>query len=218
MICGLAHIERVRQCEHCHTSERGVIRMTRTPASLLERLRTSSDDQAWDRFVELYAPLVYRWLRAHFQLGEQDAEDAAQEVLITVLREMPNFRYDPSGSFRGWLFRVVHHRVQRLHRERRLVLIDPVELQRKLDEIQDAQSPLARRWHEEHDSMVLGRALNLIQHEFEQPTWQAFVKTAVDGLTPRQAASELGITANAARIAKSRVLRRLRQEIEGLLE
>jgi len=185
---------------------------------LLERLRTSPDDQAWDRFVDLYAPLVYRWLRAHFQLREQDAEDATQEVLITVFREMPSFRYDPSRSFRGWLFRVVYHRVQRLHRERRLVLVDPVELQRKLDEMQDAQSPLARRWQEEHDSMVLSRALNLIRHEFEQPPWQAFLKTALDGLTPRQAARELGITANAARIAKCRVLRRLRQEIEGLLE
>src|SRR5207249_3180206 len=159
--------------------------------------------------------LVYRWLRAHFQLREQDAEDAAQEVLITVLREMPSFKYDPSGSFRGWLFRIVHHRVQRLHRERKLVLVDPAELERKLDEMQDAQSPLAQRWQEEHDSMVLGRALNLIQHEFAEPTWRAFMKTAVDGLTPRQAARELGITANAARIAKCRVLRRLRQEIEG---
>jgi RNA polymerase sigma-70 factor, ECF subfamily len=192
--------------------------MTRTPASLLERLRTSPDDQAWDRFVDLYAPLVYRWLRAHFQLREQDAEDAAQEVLITVLREMPSFRYDPSGSFRGWLFRVVYHRVQRLHRERKLVLVDPVALQRKLDEIQDAQSPLARRWQDEHDGAVLGHALNLIRHEFEQPTWQAFCKTVVEGMTPRQAARELGITANAARVAKCRVLRRLRQEVEGLLE
>src|SRR2546429_426181 len=134
MICGLAHMQRVRQCEQCRSSERGAwISMTRTPASLLERLRTSPDDQAWDRFVDLYAPLVYRW-------------------------------------------------------------------------------------QEEHDSMVLGRALNLIQHEFAEPTWRAFMKTAVDGLTPRQAARELGITANAARIAKCRVLRRLRQEIEGLLE
>lgn len=192
--------------------------MTRTPVSLLQRLRSAPDEHTWGRFVELYAPVVYRWLRGHFQLREADAEDVAQEVLLTVVREMPGFRYDPKGSFRGWLFRIVHHRVQRLIRERKLVVLDPEELQRKLHQMQDGDSPLARRWQQEHDSMVLSRALKLIRPEFEDPTWQAFWRSVVDCQTPRQTARELGITPNAARIAKCRVLRRLRQEIEGLLE
>jgi RNA polymerase sigma-70 factor (ECF subfamily) len=192
--------------------------VTRTPVSLLERLRTSPDDDAWGRFVDLYGPLVYRWLRGHFHLAEQDAEDATQDVLITVVREMPRFHYDPQGSFRGWLFRIVHHRVQRTRRGRKPALLDPLDLQRQLEQSQDPENPLARQWQQEYDRVILGRALALIRDEFEETTWQAFWQTVVEGQSPRQAAQQLGLTANAARIAKCRVLRRLRQEIDGLLE
>ncbi len=192
--------------------------MTRTPASLLERLRTSPDDHAWGRFVDLYGPLIYRWVRAHFHLREQDAEDVTQDVLTTVVREMPGFRYDARGSFRGWLYRIVQNRVLRLQRERKLVLVDPQALGKQVQESQGVEDPLAERWQEEHDRIVLGRALALIRREFEEPTWQAFAKTVVEGEPPRQAAKQLGVTANAVRIAKCRVLRRLRQEIEGLIE
>jgi RNA polymerase sigma-70 factor, ECF subfamily len=192
--------------------------VTRTPASLLERLRTSPDDDAWGRFVDLYGPLIYQWVRVHFHLHEPDAEDVTQEVLTTVVREMPGFRYEPRGSFRGCLFRIVQNRVLRLQRGRKLILVDPNNLDRHMEEGQGPDSALAQRWQDEHDRMVLGRALALIRREFEEATWQAFAKTVLDGQAPRQAAKQMEMSPNAVRIAKCRVLRRLRQEIEGLIE
>jgi RNA polymerase sigma-70 factor (ECF subfamily) len=192
--------------------------VTRTPASLLERLRVSPDDGVWERFVDLYGPLIYQWGRGRFQLAAQDAEDVTQDVLITVVREMPDFHYDPNGSFRAWLFRIVNNRVQAIRRARRPAVLAPQDLQGQVDDSQGPESALAQEWQQEHDRVILDRALELIRSEFEDGTWQAFWKTVMDNMPPRRAAAELGITANAARIAKFRVLRRLRQEIEGLMD
>ncbi len=192
--------------------------MTRTPVSLLERLRTSPDDEAWGQFVALYAPLLLGWLRSRFGLQENDAEDVAQDVLIAVMREMPTFHYRPGGSFRAWLFQVVYHRVQALLRARTVLPVDPAELVGRCDRSPEPPAELARRWDDEHDRQVLEHALALIEGEFEPSTWQAFRLTALDGLPAPEAAARLGLTANAARIAKYRVLRRLRQVVDGLVE
>ena len=77
-------------------------RMTKTPVSLLERLRDSFDADAWARFVSIYTPLIYSWGR-HVGLQEQDAADLVQDVFATLIQVLPTFAYDPRKSFRGWL-------------------------------------------------------------------------------------------------------------------
>jgi RNA polymerase sigma-70 factor, ECF subfamily len=192
--------------------------MTRTPVSLLERLRLAPDDDAWNRFVELYAPLVYGWLRFQFRLQEKDAEDVAQEVFVTVLQEMPTFHYRAGGSFRGWLFRIVWNRMRTCLRQQRVAVVDPDRLADKALDKDEPASVLIRRWDDEHDRHVLQRALAMIESEFEPATWQAFRLVALEGVGAADASARLGITANAARIAKCRVLRRLRQIVEGLVD
>jgi len=192
--------------------------MTRTPVSLLEQLRAAPDDEAWGRFVELYAPLIYRWLRGPFRLQDKDAEDLTQDVLLAVVKEMPTFQYRPGGSFRAWLFRMVLHRVQGMLRAKKPQLVDPAALAGTMQAGTDPASELARRWNDEHDRHVLHQALGLIERDFEPATWQAFRLIALDGLPAGDAARRVGLTANAARIAKCRVLRRLRQVVEGLVD
>ena len=76
--------------------------MTRTPVSLLVRLRDRSDRSAWARFVDLYGPLLYEWLHRRFHLQHDDAAEVSQDVLLAVVQEMPSFRYDQEkGSFRA---------------------------------------------------------------------------------------------------------------------
>lgn len=79
--------------------------MTRTPKSLLQRLRQAADRTAWEQFVALYTPLLYRWA---LRLGLQgpDAADAVQDVFVILVRRLPHFEYDPSRSFRAWLKKV----------------------------------------------------------------------------------------------------------------
>ena len=62
------------------------------------------------------------------------------------------------------------------------------------------------------------RALELIQAEFEERTWRAFLMVTVEARLPADVAAELGTTPGAVYIAKSRVLKRLREEFKDLLE
>ena len=194
--------------------------MTRTPVSLLERLRERPDPEGWRDLVDLYAPLIHGWLSRQAVLP-QDADDLVQEVLGAVARELPQFRYDPGrGTFRAWLRALTVHRLRAFWRARRArpVATGDSDVQALLDQLEDPHSDLTRRWEQEHDRHVARRLLARIRPEFEETTWRAFGRVVLDGARPIEAAAELGISVNAVFIAKSRVLRRLRQEMRGLLD
>ena len=194
--------------------------MSRTSPSLLERLRVGADDRAWGQFVELYAPLIYHWLR-ECGLQHQDVCDVGQEVLLTVVREMPGFRYNPGrGSFRAWLRVVVKNRLRAFLRTRRNSAgrWENPELETRLHELADPASETALRWDEQHDSHVTAHVLALLKSEFEPTTWRAFWRVVVEGEKPTQVAVALHMSTNAVYLAKSRVLRRLRQESTDFLD
>jgi RNA polymerase sigma-70 factor (ECF subfamily) len=184
--------------------------MTATPVSLLERLRQPHDAEAWSRFVQLYAPLLYEWAR-RTGLQEADAADLLQDVFAVLVRELPGFEYRPGGSFRGWLHTVLLNRWRELHRRRRPALLTPDHLAALPA---DEPRPPDELEEERH---LLRNALRLLQGEFEPTTWQAFHETTLRDRPVGAVAAELGVTANAVYVARSRVLKRLRQELAGLL-
>lgn len=193
--------------------------MVATPVSLLERLRLGPDPDSWQRLVDLYAPLVAGWLRA---LGVQpaDRDDLTQEVLTTLVRELPQFRHNlRAGAFRRWLRGIVLNRLRSFRRARQPIPVsgDP-SLEQALDLLEEPDSDLSRRWDEEHDRHVVRRLLELIEPEFEPATWQAFQLVVLEEKATREAAAALSLSPNAVRIAKSRVLARFRQEIAGLID
>jgi len=195
--------------------------MTRTPVSLLVRLRDRSDRAAWARFVDLYGPLLYEWLHHRFLLQHHDAAEVSQEVLLAVVQEMPSFRYDQDkGSFRRWLYNVMRHRLLAFWRQRDCgpLAISEEELQRRVEQLQDAAGTEPTVWADEYDSHVVRRVLGLLKADFEPTTWRAFWAVVVEERKPADVAGALGITANAVRLAKFHVLKRLRQEFEGLLD
>jgi RNA polymerase sigma-70 factor (ECF subfamily) len=186
---------------------------------LLERLRLRPDAASWQRLVDLYAPLVARWLGA---LGLQgvDAEDLTQETLSTLVREMPNFHHNlRPGAFRRWLRGIVLNRLRAFRRVRQPIPAggDPF-LEQALDRLEEPDSDLSRRWDQEHDQHVVRRLLELIEPEFEPATWRAFQMVVLENRATREAAAALDLSPNAVRIAKSRVLARFRQEIDGLID
>jgi RNA polymerase sigma-70 factor (ECF subfamily) len=187
-----------------------------TSLSLLERLRLSPDGSAWQRLVDLYTPLIHSWLRRH-AVQSADVDDLTQEVLRCVVRALPEFEHDlRRGAFRRWLRTITVNQLRSFWRHRRPeVTGDAAEW---LDQLEDPSSNLSRLWDEEHDRHVLRRLLQLIELDFEPSTWNAFRMLVLEGRSAADAASALGISANAARIAKSRVLARLRQESDGLIE
>jgi RNA polymerase sigma-70 factor (ECF subfamily) len=181
-----------------------------TPASLLERLR-QPDQQAWPRFVQLYTPLLYYWSR-RLGLQEPDAADLVQDVLLHLVRKLPEFTCDRNRSFRGWLRAVVLNVWRNRRRAELPRAADPPDL----DEVADSEDSEAfdeveyRRW-------LVGRALELMQAEFQATTWKACWEFVVSGRPAAEVAAELGLSVGAVYVAKSRVLNRLRRELLGLL-
>ena len=191
-----------------------------TPVSLLERLRLRPDPASWRRLVDLYTPLIRDWLRRH-GLQPQDLDDLVQEVMQVLVRELPQFRHDlRPGAFRRWLRAVVVNRVRTFWRARRTVPAAAGDgaFDDALHQLEDPNSRLSRLWDEEHDRHVARRLLELLEPEFEPTTWRAFQRLVLEGRRTADAAAELGLSPNAVRIAKSRVLSRFRQEAAGLID
>lgn len=189
-----------------------------TSLSLIERVRLH-DPVAWRRFSELYGPVVYRWAQRH-GLQPQDAADVVQDVFASVAQNLGGFRRrNAADTFRGWLWTVTRNKVLDVYRRRQA---EPAgaggsTAHRRLEQLPE----LPEFDDEPADSFAADlshRALLLIQTEFEATTWQAFWAVAVDGKSPADAAAELGLTVAAVYKAKSRVLLRLRQELDGLLD
>jgi RNA polymerase sigma-70 factor (ECF subfamily) len=181
--------------------------MDPTPVSLLERLR-NADPEAWGRFVELYTPLLFSWARK-LGLQEADAADLVQDVLLLLLRKLPTFAYDRHQRFRGWLWTVVRNRWATVKRQ----AAPPVSLA-----VDVAEGDAAVEVEEnEYRGYLIGRALRLMQAEFQPTTWQAFWQSAVCDRPAAEVGAELGMTVAAVYTARSRVLRRLRQDLGGLL-
>lgn len=183
--------------------------MEKTPISLLERLRRPNERQAWDHFVELYTPLIYFWA-CRMGLQAPDAADLVQEVFLTLLRKMPNFRYDPHRSFRSWLRTVTLNKWR--ERRRRPSEVNGLAHEPECPDQADAFAEA------EYRRYLTARALELIREQFAPPTWKAFWACVVDEQPVAEVARELGLTPNAVYVAKSRVLTYLRQELNGLLE
>jgi RNA polymerase sigma-70 factor (ECF subfamily) len=188
--------------------------MTTTPASLLERLRQPNREAAWDRFVKLYTPLLAHWGR-RLGLSGPDADDLLQDVFTLLVRKLPEFEYDRTKRFRAWLWTVTLNK----HREklRRHELAIQQTSNGALGQL--AGSDTALQLDEtEYRHYVVQRALQLMQAEFPLTTWKAFWEYVVAGRPASEVASELNLSLDQVYTAKSRILRCLRRELEGLLD
>jgi RNA polymerase sigma-70 factor (ECF subfamily) len=183
--------------------------MHTTSVSLLDRLRQPADPQAWERFVDLYTPLLFHWAR-RAGLQETDAADLIQDVFQVLLRRMPEFHYDRNGSFRGWLRTVLLNQWRTRLRRRRELPLNEAESGLAEEDGQDAVT------EKEYRDYLIGRALDVMRKDFQPATWQACWEHVARGRAAAEVAAELGITVKAVYLAKARVLRRLREELQGL--
>jgi RNA polymerase sigma-70 factor (ECF subfamily) len=187
--------------------------MYTTPVSLLQRLREPNAEEAWNRFVALYTPLLVHWTR---RLGLSDAEaaDVVQEVFVILLRELPKFSYRPGSRFRGWLWTVTLNK----HRERQRLCKQPLAWEAAGEVASPEPDPGDEVAEAEYRSYLVERAMQLMRTDFEPTTWQACWRYVAEGRPAAEVAAELGISVNAVHLAKARVLRRLRRELDGLLD
>jgi RNA polymerase sigma-70 factor (ECF subfamily) len=184
--------------------------MPSTPVSLLEKLRQPNPAEAWERFVELYTPLLYHWCR-QLGLSTSEAADLVQDVFVVLIQKLPGFTYDRQGSFRAWLRTVLMNKCRENWRRRKCVPEEHTGEEPVAAD--DGPDALAEREYRQH---LVGRALQLMQREFETTTWRACWEYVVEGRPPADVALELGVSTGVVYAAKYRVLKRLRQELDGL--
>ncbi|QDV26275.1 RNA polymerase sigma factor [Aureliella helgolandensis] len=184
-----------------------------TRLSLISRIR-ANDSQAWQDLVALYSPLVAFWCRKQ-TVGESEINDAVQEVFFSVSRSIDDYRpRESGGGFRAWLWTITRHKI--IDAKRRDARFPPAQggstalhasqqLPEELDEDEDSE-----RFE---FTQLLHRGLAQVESEFEPKTWHAFWRCTVDGQPVAVVATELEISASTVRQHRSRVLRRLRQQL-----
>jgi RNA polymerase sigma-70 factor (ECF subfamily) len=184
-----------------------------TSVSLLQRLRQPAEEKAWVRFVDFYTPFLFSWAR-HNGLKHADAADLVQDVFLVLVRKLPEFEYEKQKSFRGWLRTVIRNKWREKNRHAVLPMdsgaVSPSELA-------DPDGP-DLFWDAEYRQRLVERALEVMRTDFQPTTWRACWEHVVCGKAVAVVATELGISVKAVYLAKSRVLRRLRKELAGLMD
>jgi RNA polymerase sigma-70 factor (ECF subfamily) len=191
-----------------------------TSLTLLQRLR-DNQPEAWSVVVGLYTPLLYHWCARRGVRGA-DAEDVAQEVFQAAAAGLARFRREHEGdSFRGWLRGITRNiLLQHFRRaDRQPRASGGTDAMAQLQEVAEAEPPEA----DEDDSppeleALRRRALELVRGQVEERTWRAFWLTAIEGRSPNDIAPDLGVSPTAVRMAKSRVLRRLKEQFGDLIQ
>lgn len=189
--------------------------MNSTSESLLVRLRSSDDQLAWSKFVELYTPLLFYWARKT-GLQTQDAADLVQDVLAIVFQKLPDFSYDPAKSFRGWMRTITLNRHRELCRKRSIGAINSA--QSALTKVSKGDVDPKEIWEANYRGSLISQALAMMQSEFEPSTWKALKSFVIDGQLASKAAEEAGVSVWTVYSAKSRLLAKLRHQLDGLLD
>ncbi len=187
--------------------------MLTTSRTLLDRLRNQQDPHAWQGWLRVYEPWLRDWLgRHHFQLA--DTDDLLQNILVVICRKLPSFIHNGRpGAFRAWLRGILVLEVRSFLRRRP----EATPFSEWLDTLEDSSSEQSRQWDLEHDQQVVRRLLATIQSDFEESTWEVFQLLVLEDRPVAEVAQRTGMKRNAIYVAKSRVLKRLREEVDGLV-
>lgn len=182
--------------------------MNATPVSLLRRVCSAGDPLAWNEFVELLLPLLWKWI-GRLKLTEQDAADLIQETFLVLFKELPDFEYDPHRSFRAWLWTILKRRAIDLQRRQQPLELEPEQV--------PAVANLPLLEESEFRSLLMSRALAVVQNEFAPQTWRAFWEHVIHERPAAEVAAELGIAPGSVYVAKGRVLNVLRERLHDML-
>lgn len=188
-----------------------------TRASLLVQLRSGSNHLAWQEFARVYGPVIYGFARKR-GLQDADAADLMQDVMRSVASAIGRLDYDPKqGSFRGWLFTITRNKIFNfLSAQRHRPKATGDTTTNRLLNSEPAADDGSDAWELEYQRRIAFLAMEKIKHEFQEKTWQAFLLTAVEGLPASDVSKQIGLSAGAIYVAKSRVLARLKEEVDAL--
>ncbi|MEJ7591916.1 MAG: RNA polymerase sigma factor [Planctomycetaceae bacterium] len=190
-----------------------------TSTNLL-KLVVEGDQEAWSRFVSIYGAFIYARCRRAGVLP-QDAADLVQDVLRRVLNSIGTLRRDqPGQGLRPWLQtisrNVINDHFRKLKTEREAFGLNA--FQGILDEFPSPWDENSNSWAATPDVvLVLWQAMEFIRIDYEEKTWQAFLRTVVEEQPTAEVALDLRLAKGTVRQARYKILKRLRDELQGLL-
>ncbi len=191
--------------------------MQNTRDTLLQRAGTGAHE-AWTELDGLYRPFIHDWFRLQ-GVAATEIDDLSQEVLKTLFEELPSFQHPgKSGAFRGWLRAICLNRLlgYRRNQKTKSQPVGGTEFHVLMQQLPD-QDELSSEWDREHYQAVLRHLFKRVEHQFEELTLAIFRRLMLDEWTVAQVTAEFSIPAGKVYVARSRVLRRLREEAEILL-
>jgi RNA polymerase sigma-70 factor (ECF subfamily) len=191
-----------------------------TSQTLLLRVRCADDREAWQAFVHRYGPRIFYWCR-QFRLQESDAADVTQEVLLKLVRVMRDFRYDPTrGTFQSWLKTVTANAARDTLAKWRQADrgSGDTAVCQALSEMEDERmlESLSQEIERSHRQELLAQAERVVRQRVHANTWQAYRLTTVEQFSSAEAAAKLGMPISEVYVAKSRVLKMIREHIRVL--
>lgn len=188
-----------------------------TSESLIAKVRDPADQKAWERFEEMYRPVIYRIARKR-GLQHCDALDLVQQVLISVAAAIGRYERDVASTpFRNWLSRITRNAILKaLTRGPSDQAAGGSEVLEVLREIPSTDAETERLIETEYRRELYSRAAGAVRREIEEATWLAFELTVVQTLSVDHAARSLGLSTGSVYAARSRVMRRLRDKVKEL--
>ncbi len=186
-----------------------------TRVSLILRVANEQDVLAWQQFVEIYQPLVFRIARSQ-GLQEADAHDLVQEVMTRVARSISNWDPDARrGTFRGWISTIARNLIIDFlrHRNRLPKTGDHSEIRKRIEQTPD-HSAESSQFDLEYEKQVFAWAAAQVRDQVKEKTWQAFWRSSVEHQPVDVVAAGLGMTPGAVYIARCRVMSRLKDVVQ----
>lgn len=186
-----------------------------TRHSLIVRLQSVTDQQAWEEFVQIYSPVILRVARER-GLQDSDAQDIVQEVLGRLVSALP--RWDPSrekGTFSGWLSRIAHNLVIDFLRHRKNPHVPLNNLDTAILQTPDRESRESQIFLLERERQLFYWAADRVRQHCQPKHWEAFWKSAVLRLPLETVVEDMKMTRGAIYVAKSRIMALIRREVQA---
>jgi len=192
--------------------------MPETRDSLIVQIQDPTNREAWDAFTQLYRPIVYRLARSR-GLQDADAEDLAQQVLMSVSRAIPDWQRNPDSRFRHWLNRIARNAIlNALTRGRKISIVGGTDFLKTMNNLPHRSTELESQIEYEYQRQLYRRAAEIVRDSVNEGTWLAFLYTVVEGESTESVAARLGKTIGNVHAARSRLMRRLQTVVRNLME
>jgi len=188
-----------------------------TRPSLIVRLRDSKDQSAWWVFAQTYEPFLQH-LVSRLGVPAHHVPDVTQQIMIAIAASVDKWSNDGrDASFRRWVHTIARHSVIKFMSgvRRHPAPIGGSDAVAVLESQAQRDDPATEQ---QYDHELVVWAADKVRHEFAASSWQAFTRTMIDGEPVGDVAESIGVSTGSIYMSRARIIARIRQIIEGVMQ